>query len=212
MNGFGFDSAAQFFGESAFDDGFSNTDSNGFGGSFFTESGDFSGNGFGDSSFIGESVGYTGGMSQFGSVFSESAFGEDGFSTDGMFCESKYTRQTGEQWGNYYAAKNGSDAKGNNAPKQQYQPSKGELDPFDDAGERARWDRKRTEMDNNITNLRKKGDPDASYYAAKKQDAAKQHEATMAKIQARRDKAGEIGEANIKNNNPLHAKVRKIQK
>ena len=38
MNGFGFDSAAQFFGESAFDDGFSNTDSNGFGSSFFTES------------------------------------------------------------------------------------------------------------------------------------------------------------------------------
>lgn len=113
MNGFGFDSAAQFFGESAFDDGFSNTDSNGFGGSFFTESGDFSGNGFGDSSFIGESVGYTGGMSQFGSVFSESAFGEDGFSTDGMFCEGVNSVDSDKK-GDYIDKHKGENSTGDN--------------------------------------------------------------------------------------------------
>ena len=135
MNGFGFDSAAQFFGESAFDDGFSNTDSNGFGGSFFTESGDFSGNGFGDSSFIGESVGYTGSMSQFGSVFSESAFGEDGFSTDGMFCEGVNSDDSDKK-GDYIDKHKGENAIGNNGDFKRAMRSR--RDAYYDAKDRER--------------------------------------------------------------------------
>lgn len=82
MNGFGYDSASQFFGESAFDsngfdmNGFSNTEDSGF--SFDSTS-----------NMYGESFGnYS--SDDFGSSFGESAFDEMGFSTDDMFVEGTY--------------------------------------------------------------------------------------------------------------------------
>ena len=87
-NGFAFDSAGSFFGESttpSFENGFSNA---GPSDGFFSESA-FDENGFSasETSVFGESASYCGGFTQFGSAFSESAFDENGFSTDGMFCE-----------------------------------------------------------------------------------------------------------------------------
>lgn len=82
-NGFAFDSAGSFFGESttpSFENGFSNA---GPSDGFFSESA-FDENGFSTSetSVFGESASYGGGFTQFGSAFSESAFDENGFSTD----------------------------------------------------------------------------------------------------------------------------------
>lgn len=80
MNGYGFDSASQFFGESSFDsngfdtNGFSNTEDNSFG---FDSTSDMYGESFGNYS-----------SDDFGSSFSESAFDENGFSTDEMISES----------------------------------------------------------------------------------------------------------------------------
>ena len=87
-NGFAFDTAGSFFGESttpSYGNGFSNA---GPSDGFFGENA-FDENGFSTSetSAFGESTSYGGGFTQFGSAFSESALGEDGFSADGMFCE-----------------------------------------------------------------------------------------------------------------------------
>jgi len=80
MNGYGFDSASQFFGESSFDsngfdtNGFSNTEDNGFG---FDSTSNMYGESFGNYS-----------SDDFGSSFGESAFDENGFFTDEMINES----------------------------------------------------------------------------------------------------------------------------
>jgi hypothetical protein len=82
MNGFGYDSASQFFGESAFDsngfdmNGFSNTEDSGFG---FDSASNMYGESFSNYS-----------SDDFGSSFGESAFDEMGFSTDDMFVEGTY--------------------------------------------------------------------------------------------------------------------------
>ena len=82
MNGFGYDSASQFIGESAFDsngfdmNGFSNTEDSGFG---FDSTSNMYGESFSDYS-----------SDDFGSSFGESAFDEMGFSTDDMFVEGTY--------------------------------------------------------------------------------------------------------------------------
>lgn len=82
MNGFGYDSASQFFGESAFDsngfdmNGFSNTEDSGFG---FDSTSNMYGESFDNYS-----------SDDFGSSFGESAFDEMGFSTDDMFVEGTY--------------------------------------------------------------------------------------------------------------------------
>jgi hypothetical protein len=88
-NGFAFDSAGSFFGESttpSFENGFSNA---GPSDGFFGESA-FDENGFStpETSAFGESASYGGGFTQFGSAFCESAFGEDGFSGCDFFGES----------------------------------------------------------------------------------------------------------------------------
>ena len=88
-NGFAFDSAGSFFGESAtpsFENGFANA---GPSDGFFSESA-FDDNSFStpETSVFGESASYGGGFAQFGSAFCESVFGDDGFSGCDFFGES----------------------------------------------------------------------------------------------------------------------------
>jgi hypothetical protein len=115
-NGFAFDSAGSFFGESttpSFENGFSNA---GPSDGFFSESA-FDENGFftSETSVFGESASYGGDFTQFDSAFSESAFGENGFSTDGMFCEGDNSVDSDKK-GDYIDKHKGENAIGNNDP------------------------------------------------------------------------------------------------
>lgn len=114
-NGFAFDTAGSFFGESttpSFENGFSNA---GPSDGFFGESA-FDENGFSTSetSTFGESASYGGDFTQFGSAFSESAFGEDGFSTDGMFCEGDNSVDSDKK-GDYIDKHKGENAVGSSS-------------------------------------------------------------------------------------------------
>ena len=113
-NGFAFDSAGSFFGESttpSFENGFSNA---GPSDGFFGESA-FDENGFStpETSAFGESASYGGGFTQFGSAFSESAFDESGFSTDSMFCEEDNSVDSDKK-GDYIDKHKGENAIGTN--------------------------------------------------------------------------------------------------